>query len=175
MRLHIISTNDEVIEWVTHSWVNCTSSYFFMCCTWYGGFCVGPSHQRPTQSGGRPTTGGGRPSPGGGRPPPGGGRPPPGGGRPPPGGGRPPPGGGRPPPGSGKRGVMVKPLGCTPSTCTDVLLLQEQAQERPYSRGSFKRSNQPRMHAEGQRKRARKSSTSDYSKADFMKPPSGGG
>ena len=68
--------------------------------------CAGPSHQRPTQSGGRPAPGGGRPPPGRGRPPPGGGRPPPGGGRPPPGGGRPPPGGGRPSPGSGKRGVM---------------------------------------------------------------------
>ena len=79
------------------------------CCS-----CVGPSHQRPTQSGGRPAPGGGRPPPGGGRPPPGGGRPPPGGGRPQPGGGRPPPGGGRPPPGTGKRGVMVETLGCIP-------------------------------------------------------------
>ena len=53
--------------------------------------------------------------------------------------------------------------------------LQEYAQNRSSGKGSFKRSNQPKLHAEGQRKRARKGSTSDYSKADFMKPPSGGG
>ena len=51
-------------------------------------------------------------------------------------------------------------------------LMQE---ERTSSRGSFKRGNQPKMHAEGQRKKARKGSTSDYSKAEFMKTPSGGG
>ena len=43
-------------------------------------------------------------------------------------------------------------------------------------RGSFtNRSSQPKLNPKGARSKARTGSTSDYSKADFMKPPQGGG
>ena len=62
-----------------------------------------------------------------------------------------------------------------------VLYLQpykkEDSLKRRSGRGSFigNKAKQPQLHTRGARNKAKRGSQTDYSKADFMKPPQGGG
>ena len=57
------------------------------------------------------------------------------------------------------------------------IYFSQSSQGSKRGRGSFtgNRSKQPQLHAKGARGKARTGSTSDYSKANFMKTPQGGG
>ena len=62
----------------------------------------------------------------------------------------------------------------------DTTSLQERgdiSQRRMSGRGSFigNRAHKPQLHAKGAKNKAKRSSQSDYTKAEFMKPPPGGG
>lgn len=54
---------------------------------------------------------------------------------------------------------------------------QESLKRRSGRGGSFigNRGSKPQLHAKGARSKAKRESQSDYSKAEFMKPPPGGG
>ena len=66
---------------------------------------------------------------------------------------------------------------CLEYTCIMCIYFSQPSQGSKRGRGSFtgNRSKQPQLHAKGARGKARTGSTSDYSKADFMKTPQGGG
>ena len=66
---------------------------------------------------------------------------------------------------------------CLEYTCIMCIYFSQPSQGSRRGRGSFtgNRSKQPQLHAKGARGKARTGSTSDYSKADFMKTPQGGG
>ena len=67
----------------------------------------------------------------------------------------------------------------TPTTVITTLRILPQPSQgvrRTSGRGSFtNRGHQPKLNPKGARNKARTGSSSDYSKADFMKTPQGGG
>ena len=76
--------------------------------------------------------------------------------------------------------INLLECGLRPSLPPSLLLAPQprevQRNRRSTSRGSFagNKSKQPQLHSRGAQNRAKRSSQSDYSKAEFMKPPDSG-